>query len=220
MTLRPKQDFRFRQPAGLCLGWAPHIDPTLFIGRESEMARIREVLRPGEPSREQRRLVLGATGGMGKTQLAIAFAQRHQDDYESIFWLNAASEATLKDSFRLVAEAIFDVQDDGDLEGEQILAQTRRWLSDQKNTRWLLILDNHDDPDQYQIDQYYPNVSHGVIIVTTRRPDLVAETAIRMQPLGSVDESLEILESRSRRKNVQSGRSPDDTNPCVLIIIL
>ncbi|KAK5547272.1 hypothetical protein LTR46_012018, partial [Exophiala xenobiotica] len=50
-------------------------------------------------------------GGMGKTQPAIAFAKRHHTEYDSVFWLNAASEATLKDSFRLVAEAIFDVQE-------------------------------------------------------------------------------------------------------------
>ncbi|KAK5399989.1 hypothetical protein LTR06_011355 [Exophiala xenobiotica] len=204
LTLRPKADFRFRQPVGLCLGRAPHIDPKLFIGRESEMAQIREVLRPGDPSREQRRLVLGGTGGMGKTQLAITFAKGHQNDYGSIFWLNAASEATLKDSFRLVAEVIFDVQDDGVVEAEQILAQTRRWLSDRQNTRWLLIFDNYDEPDQYQVEQYYPYVSHGAIVVTTRRPDLVAGTEIRMQPLRSVEESLEILQTRSRRKNVQS----------------
>ncbi|KAJ9493515.1 hypothetical protein H2202_011017 [Exophiala xenobiotica] len=204
VTLRPKADFRVRQPVGLCLGRAPHIDPKLFIGRESEMAQIREVLRPGDPSREQRRLVLGGTGGMGKTQLAITFAKGHQNDYGSIFWLNAASEATLKDSFRLVAEVIFDVQDDGVVEAEQILAQTRRWLSDRQNTRWLLIFDNYDEPDQYQVEQYYPYVSHGAIVVTTRRPDLVAGTEIRMQPLRSVEESLEILQTRSRRKNVQS----------------
>jgi hypothetical protein len=139
---------------------------------------------------------------MGKTQLAIAFAKRHHQEYDSVFWLNAASEATLKDSFRLVAEAIFDVQEAQVLQDEQSLIQTRRWLSDKKNTRWLLIFDNYDDPSQYQIEQYYPYVSHGAIIVTTRRPDLVAGSEMRMQPLQSVEESLEISETRSRRKNV------------------
>ncbi|KAK5079599.1 hypothetical protein LTR70_009280 [Exophiala xenobiotica] len=90
------------------------------------------------------------------------------------------------------------------LEGEHTLAQTRPWLSDRQNPRWLLILDNHDDPDQYQIEQYCPYVSHGAIIITTRRLDLVAGTELRMQSLQSVEDSLEILESRSRRKNIQS----------------
>ncbi|KAK5242171.1 hypothetical protein LTR40_007662 [Exophiala xenobiotica] len=186
IVIRQKADLSFRNPVGLCLGQAPHIDPTLFIGRESEMAQMREILRPVDSSSQQRRLVLGGTGGMGKTQLAIAFTERHRQEYDSVFWLNAASEATLKDSFRLVTEAIFD-----------------RWLSDKKNTRWLLILDNYDDPSQYHIEQYYPYVSHGAIIVSTRRPDLVAGSEIRLQPLPTVKESLEILETRSRRQNVK-----------------
>ncbi|KAK5215429.1 hypothetical protein LTR96_011307 [Exophiala xenobiotica] len=91
---------------------------------------MREILRPGDSSSKQRRLVLGGTGGMGKMQLDIAFATRHHQDYDSVFWLNATSEATLKDSLRLVAEAIFDVQDVQVLPDEQRLIQTRRWLSD------------------------------------------------------------------------------------------
>ncbi|KAK5527654.1 hypothetical protein LTR23_011228, partial [Exophiala sp. CCFEE 6169] len=132
---RRKYDLSFRKPIGLCLGQAPHIEPTLFIGRESDIAQVRETLRPGDLSPEQRRLVLGGMGGMGKTQLAIAFAKRHHTEYDSVFWLNAASEATLEDSFRLVAEAIFDVQEAQVLHDEQSVIQTRRWLSDQKNTR-------------------------------------------------------------------------------------
>ncbi|KAK5202230.1 hypothetical protein LTR41_012026 [Exophiala xenobiotica] len=168
------------------------------------MAQIGEVLRPGDFSPEERRLVLGGTGGMGKTQLAIPFATRHQQDYDSVFWLNATSEATLKDSFRLLAEAVFDVRDVQVLPDEQRLIQTGRWLSHKKNTRWLLIFDNHDDPGQYQIEKYYPYVSHGAIIITTRRPDLVTGPEIRLQPLQRVEESLEILGTRSRRNNVMS----------------
>jgi hypothetical protein len=167
---------------------------------------MREILQPDQSTLDQRRLVLGGTGGMGKTQLAIAFAIRHRQEYESVFWLNAVSEATLKDSFRLVAEAIFDSQDAQALKDEQSIIHTRRWLSDEKNTRWLLIFDNYDDPSQYRIEKYYPYVSKGAIIVTTRRPELVAGKELRLQPLQSVEDSFEILETRSRRRNVKCGR--------------
>lgn len=167
---------------------------------------MQDILQPSGSCSEQRRLVLGGTGGMGKTQLAIAFAKRYDQEYDSVFWLDAASEATLKDSFRLIAQAIFDVQDAQILRDEQSLIQTRRWLSDKKNTRWLAIFDNHDEPDQYQIERYYPYVSHGAIIVTTRRPDRVAGTELRLQPLQEIEQGIEILETRSRRTNVKCGR--------------
>jgi hypothetical protein len=91
-----------------------------------------------------------------------------------VFWLNAVSEATLKDSFRVATEAVSDVQDAQMLQDRHALVKTRRWLSDKKNTWWLLIFDNYDDPDQYPIEQYCPYVFHGAVIVTTRRADLVA----------------------------------------------
>jgi hypothetical protein len=37
-------------------------------------------------------------GGIGKTQLAITDAKRHRRSYTSIYWMNANTEATLKDT--------------------------------------------------------------------------------------------------------------------------
>jgi NB-ARC domain len=200
-----KEDFSFVRSFGVCLGQAPYIDSKLFIGRDSEIDQMKEVLKPGSKSQGQQRLVLGGIGGIGKTQLAISYAKRHHNNYESVFWLNAASEATLKDSFRTIAKLVFDVQEPEVLEGEQILIQIRGWLSDKKNTQWLLIFDNYDDPDQFKIETYYPLASHGSIVVTTRQPHLVAGRRIRTQPLRSIEESLEILQTRSLRDNIKSG---------------
>jgi hypothetical protein len=122
-----------------------------------------------------------------------------------VFWLNATSEATLKDSFRTVAEVVFNVQDPEILKGKQILIHIRGWLSDKKNTQWLLIFDNYDNPEQFKIETYYPPASHGAIIVTTRLPHLVAGRTVRIQPLQKIEESLEILQTRSQRENVTSG---------------
>lgn len=166
---------------------------------------MQDALKPGDETRKQQRLVLGGMGGIGKTQLAIAYAKRWSDQFTSVFWLNAVSEATIKASFRTMADLIYEVQDPTVLEGKQSVIHTRRWLSDPKNTQWLLIFDNYDDPDQYKIEMYYPSASHGSIIVTTRRPDRVAGTAIRVQPLSNVEDSLEILQTRSHRTDVSLG---------------
>ena len=167
---------------------------------------MEEILNPSDESQEHRRLVLGGKGGIGKTQLAIAYADRHRHHYKSIFWLNAASEAALKNSFRSIAMQVFDVQDSSVLEGEGALIKINRWLSDRKNTQWLLIFDNYDEPGQFDITQYYPPAYHGQIIVTTRRPDLVAGIEVRIKPLENIDESLEILETRSQRKDAKTGK--------------
>ena len=205
VTWKRKEGFGFRQSIGVCLSLAPDIGSKLFVGRDAEIEEMAKVLRPNQTSPEQRRLVLGGIGGIGKTQLAIAYAKRHYKDIESTFWLNATSEALLKDSFRRMAEVIFDVHEPEVLQSEQMPMQVRRWLSDKRNTQWLLIFDNYDEPKQFNIKTYYPVASHGAIIVTTRRPDLVAGEALRLQPLHQIEDSLAILRTRSQREYTTSG---------------
>lgn len=81
------------------LGQAPSIDSKLFVRRALELYQMREALQPGGLAQEQRRLVLAGAGGIGKTQLTIAFARCHRNVYDSIFWLDATSEAMLKKAF-------------------------------------------------------------------------------------------------------------------------
>jgi len=64
----------------------PQIDRTYFIGRASELSAMNEVLQPKSKRAEQQRLVLGGMGGIGKTQLATAYAKQYQQLYQSVFW--------------------------------------------------------------------------------------------------------------------------------------
>jgi len=164
------------------------------------------ILKPNDLSVEQRRLVLGGMGGIGKTQLAIAYAERHRHSYESIFWLNATSLKTLQASLHQLAQHILTSDELKHCDDDQLTVHVSRWLSETDNTRWLLIFDNYDEPDQYQITKYYPHASHGSIIITTRLPDLVDGAPIKVQHLHRLEDSLQILETRSQRPNVKSGQ--------------
>jgi ATP/maltotriose-dependent transcriptional regulator MalT len=72
-----------------------------FVAREEELAEIHRILR-GDSSR--RTVILHGLGGIGKTQLTIAYAKRHKDNYSAIFWLNIKDEDSLKQSFSNVAK--------------------------------------------------------------------------------------------------------------------
>jgi hypothetical protein len=151
-------------------------------------------------------------GGIGKTRLAIAHAHSRSISYTSVFWLNAASVAALKESFVSIARLIFDVQDPRILESKEIIGRVHQWLSDPTNTGWLLIYDNYDEPSHFDISDYYPPASHGSILITTRCPDHVGGNILHVKPLQDIKDSLEVLQTRSKRENVQSGMIP--TNVC------
>lgn len=198
---RPNEVLAF----GLCLASAPLIDSHHFIGRARELDQMKQILQPGYTATELRKLVLGGMGGIGKTQLAIAYARHCQADYTSVFWLNATTESTLKQSFRSIVRRLLKAPELEKLDDEQIVPRAHDWLCDTRNTQWLLIFDNYDDPDRFGIKDYIPNTAHGSTIITTRLPDLVSVQPMRVQPIAALDEGLVILQTRSQRGHVKEG---------------
>lgn len=172
---------------------------------------MESVLRPGEHDSDQRRLVLGGMGGIGKTQIAIAYAKQHQLSYDTVFWLNASSEALLRNSIRSIASRFEQHGDVSSFDNERLLAFFAKWLSQPENTRWLLILDNYDDLDSYDIRKFLPHCSHGSIIMTTRQTNELAEkcacSKVHLLPFESLEEALGVLATRSGRGILASGRA-------------
>jgi hypothetical protein len=74
-----------------------------FVAREEELAEMHRTLS-GDGSRHT--IVLHGLGGIGKTQLTVAYAKWHKDSYSAVFWLNIEDEDSLKQSFAKVAKQI------------------------------------------------------------------------------------------------------------------
>lgn len=165
------------------------------------------MLKPGHEPQEPRRLVLGGQGGVGKSQLAIAYVNCHRCHYQSVFWLDATSKATVENSYRSIAEQLFDAQLVRALDSIQSMNYVRQWLSDSRNTQWLMVFDNYDDPDQYDLQDFLPLAPHGTIIITTRRPDRVSGETIYLKTIDDDEDSLEILATRSQRTGARTGQS-------------
>ncbi|KAL4893345.1 hypothetical protein BDV59DRAFT_207825 [Aspergillus ambiguus] len=206
----PNEDFGFHGPLGICLDQAPPISPGL-VAREAEKNSIREALHPINKGmmrihQQQRRLALGGIGGIGKTQITLSYSQTPSMAYETVLWLDATSELSLRNSFATAAGLIFGSRVSRSLEGDECVRRTREWLSHPKNSRWLLVFDNYDNPRNFKLDPYYPPAAHGAIIITTRCPDLVTgiTEVLRIKPLENIKDSLMILQARSKRENALS----------------
>ena len=179
-----------------------------FTGRQSEIQKMVKILRTNSDSQGSIReiLVLGGMGGIGKTQLAISYAKQYRSSYSSIFWLNASSEVTITASLRSLAKQIIPAETVRKLKDDQLQLHASHWLSEQENMRWLLIFDNYDDPDQYDIKAYYPAATHGSIIITTRQPRRLSGCQLKVESMKRVEDSLQILASRSGRNYATSGK--------------
>ncbi|MCJ1386317.1 hypothetical protein MMC17_009443 [Xylographa soralifera] len=185
-----------------------------FVAREKELSNVHELLH-GHSSRTC--VVLHGLGGIGKTQLAIEYVRRHKERYTAMFWLNANDPDSLQLSFRDVAQQILKYHpstsllagvDSDDL--DQVVYAVKAWLDLQKNTRWLMIYDNYDNPktsgnlDRSAVDirQYLPQSDQGSIIITTRSSRVSQGRRVYIQKLLDIKESLEILSNMSGREDI------------------
>ncbi|RDW71000.1 putative nb-arc and tpr protein [Coleophoma cylindrospora] len=188
-----------------------------FVAREEELSKMYELLQ-GRSSRSC--VVLHGLGGMGKTQLAVTYARRHKEKYTAIFWLNANDEDTLKLSFRDVAQQVLrhhpsnrvlsSIDQNKDL--DQVVNGVKAWLDFPRNTRWLMIYDNLDNPrtpgnpdgSAVDIRQFLPRSDHGSIIITTRSSQVRQGERIHVQKLSDVSEGLAIVSNMSGRQDIEN----------------
>jgi hypothetical protein len=185
------------------------------VARQEELAEMHRKLS-GDGSR--RAVVLHGLGGIGKTQLTVAYAKRHKNSYSAIFWLNSKDENSLKQSFAKVAKQILrehpsasgmsSIDIKGDL--DEVIDAVKSWLSLPNNTRWLMIYDNYDnpklpgstDPAAVNIRQFLPESYQGSVLITTRSSQVKIGHPIRVGKLENVSDSLEILSNVSRREGL------------------
>ena len=122
-----------------------------FVGRSEELDAIyRELEHDGS----RKTAVVHGLGGMGKTQLALAYAQRHKDEYSAVFWVNSKDVDTLKQGYASAARRVYRehpslVHLKAVVEGsdpDEAAEAVKRWLSSAGNDRWLVIYDNYDTP--------------------------------------------------------------------------
>ncbi|KAI0002828.1 hypothetical protein F4779DRAFT_602714 [Xylariaceae sp. FL0662B] len=179
-----------------------------FVAREEELTEIEKAL---SSDGSRRVAVLHGLGGIGKTQLAIAYAKRHKDNYSAMFWVNIKDKNSLKQSFARLARQILREHpstsqlNSVDLEGEhnQVIDAVRAWLSLRNNTRWLLIFDNYDNPAALDIREFLPDSYQGSVIITTRSSQIgISGHRIRIGRLTELGDSLEILSKRSGRQKL------------------
>ncbi|KAK5025613.1 hypothetical protein LTS07_007817 [Exophiala sideris] len=170
------------------------------------------------------RVALVGLGGIGKTQVAIEYAYRVQDESPKpwVFWVHASSRVRFEESYKDIAQRL-------QLAGWQdpkadILGMVHNWLSDENNSRRTMVVDNADD-EQVMFKQrksesnseglatflgnrsladYLPSSSNGSIVTTTRNRKVAeglieyAEDILDLKPM-DIDEAVALLTKKLRK---------------------
>jgi len=171
--------------------WTLPLGTGYFTGREQFLQDLHQALQ-GE-----RKVLIAAGGGCGKTQAAIEYVRRFGDQYEDVLWIRASDAAALFARAQEVAKALGrPSQTDADV--QHVL---KSWLAE--NPSALLVFDNLDDPDLAK--PFWPtSASLPFVLVTSRKRDLSELGPFHRLELKEWEspEAVEFLIARTKRSEL------------------
>lgn len=141
----------------------PYRQNPFFTGREQLLEQLHNNLTARKATALTQAQAINGLGGIGKTQIAIEYAYRHQKDYHYIFWVNAATRETLIADYVDFAK-VLHLPEQNEQDQNIIVKAVIAWLATHNDC--LLILDNADDLPM--IDPFVPTANTCHILITTR----------------------------------------------------
>lgn len=130
-----------------------------FTGRDKELRQLETSLKQGRFCT----ITNVGMGGVGKTQLALEYAYRHQTEYEMVYWIRSETEEMIKTDYRMLGQEMGISEDF--LKDDLIIATIRGEL--EKRQRWLVVYDNAESAEL--LAAATPQRG-GHVIITSRSP--------------------------------------------------
>jgi tetratricopeptide (TPR) repeat protein len=170
LQLNPREARQFLEASftALAPSWGiPFPHNPFFTGRKEYLERLHRCLGEQQDADHLRSYALSGLGGIGKTQLALAYAYKYALEYTAILWVYAENRETITMSFLAIAE-LLQLRERQEVDQQSIIKAVQRWLTTHHG--WLLIWDNLEEGELLQ--HYLPSVRQGAVLITTRRQTL------------------------------------------------
>jgi NB-ARC domain len=148
-----------------------------FTGRKAQLNQLGQWAKSRSSQSTLRYLIHGMPG-VGKSQLALQFAQHvcETKEYSYILWISASSEEKLTKGFVSLLDKL-GIRDTSASDQNVRVAASRRWLEcshEGKYDRWLLIFDNVDVKTSHILRDMLPRTHPGGAVLFTSRSEDVA----------------------------------------------
>ncbi|KAJ6447148.1 coxI translation protein CYA5 [Purpureocillium lavendulum] len=154
-----------------------------FFGREKEVETIRRILDPCLEPGTMKVLAIHGLGGVGKTQLALHYANTSHKSYEVIAWIPAENQIKIVQALSHLATKL-GLSSEGE-DDHQSVQKIRDWLNSAEKP-FLLIFDNVEDADI--LDQIWPATSNASVLLTTRSPSVSSRRSTKILQLDCFDD--------------------------------
>ncbi|WP_083255164.1 FxSxx-COOH system tetratricopeptide repeat protein [Amycolatopsis orientalis] len=183
--------FPTRQPDDppLVFGNVPPRNPN-FTGRDELLDQLTKRLSSGTtavlPS------ALHGLGGIGKTQMATEYIYRHLQDYDLVWWIDAAHTTQIRAGLTELA-GILGLQ--GASEANiAVPAVIEALRTGRPFRRWLLVFDAAESPET--VLPFFPRNGPGEILITSRNSDWAGIARPLELAVFKREESIELLGRR------------------------
>ncbi|MEV0035683.1 FxSxx-COOH system tetratricopeptide repeat protein [Streptomyces sp. NPDC050804] len=140
-------------------------------------------------------VTLHGMSGVGKTQLAAEYVYRFGAEYDVVWWVSADKRVTCRQKLAELAPALG--LSTGVEYGERLRAARDALRRGDPYSRWLLVLDGADEPDQ--IWDLVPT-GPGHVLITARNPEWGEHNSALLEvPVYDREESVAFVRRRAPR---------------------
>lgn len=151
-----------------------------FFGRSSEERALKKALGPEVSGEQLKVIAIYGTGGVGKTQLALHYANTSLKLYDVVLWIPAETQVKVTQALAEFAVKL-GLSNTGDAQADyQSTQKVRDWLNVSGKT-FLLIFDNVENHEM--LEQIWPASTKGSVIITCRSQSLAFKRTTEVMKL-------------------------------------
>lgn len=189
-VMKRLNDTKFDDEAKLPCHMIPYKLNPRFFSRDHEVKMVREALDPVKGHEKLRVMSIHGLGGVGKSQLALHYANSSKTTFDVIAWIPSETQAKMTQALSKLARKLGLPNGDDSVDDYHVSTEIKDWLN-RAGQRYLLIFDNVEQINI--ILQVWPSSEQGSILITTRSPSVASKRAnevMHLQPF-STEKALE-----------------------------